>query len=156
MVSTVTTNRGEVLVQRDQVERLLGQLAELLDDIADADADSSWGLPAVPTDAIPDQVADLCGRMQMLFFLEETDETLAELIEMQPELRDELERLHCEHPRLLNLLEEIRELAGPSLVPLRLGTMSNRGFTVSSGPCRAINGDMTTWGCASTWRVITE
>lgn len=117
MVSTVTTKRGELLFQRDQVHRLLDHLAELLEDIADADADSSWGWSAVPTEAIPDRVTDLCGRLQTLFFLEETDGTLMELLEMQPELRDELEGLHDEHPRLLNSLEEIGELAGSSVRP---------------------------------------
>jgi hypothetical protein len=117
MVSTVTRQRRELHVQRDQIERLLGQLAELLEDIADADTDSSWGWSAVPADAVPDRVADLCGRLQTLFFLEETDDALVELVEMQPELRDELEGLHEEHPRLLGLLEEVRELAGSSVRP---------------------------------------
>jgi hypothetical protein len=117
MVSTVTTQRRELHVQRKQVERLLAQLGELLEDIADADTDSSWGWTAVPADAVPDRVADLCGRLQTLFFLEESDDALAELLEMQPELRDELEGLHGEHPRLLELLEEIRELAGSSVRP---------------------------------------
>ena len=40
MVSTLTTSRREFLRQRDQVERLLGNLAELLEDIADAEADA--------------------------------------------------------------------------------------------------------------------
>lgn len=117
MVSTVTTRRGELGFQRDQVHRLLGQLAELLEDIADADADSSWGWSAVPTDAVPDRVADLCGRLQTLFFLEETDGTLVDLLEEQPELRDELEGLHDEHAHLLSLLEEIGELSGSSVRP---------------------------------------
>lgn len=117
MVSTVTTERGELHFQRDQVQRLLNQLAELLEDIADADADSSWNWTAVPTDAIPDRVTDLCGRLQTLFFLEETDATLVDLLETQPELRNEVEGLHGEHPRLLNLLEEIGELAGSSVRP---------------------------------------
>ena len=117
MVSTVTTQSQELHVQRHQVERLLGQLAELLEDIADADVDSSWGWSAVPADAVPDRVEDLCGRLQKLFFLEETDDALVELLEVQPELRDELEGLHDEHPRLLGWLDEIRELAGSSVRP---------------------------------------
>jgi hypothetical protein len=117
MVSTVTRQCQDLRVQRHQVERLLGQLAELLEDIADADVDSSWGWSAVPADAVPDRVEDLCGRLQQLFFLEETDDELAEVLEVQPDLRDELAGLHEEHPRLLGLLEEIRELAGSSVRP---------------------------------------
>ncbi len=117
MVSTVTTRRGELRSHRDQVQRQLDQLAELLEDIADADVDSSWGWSAVPTDAVPDRVADLCGRLQTLFFLEETDGALTDLLEEQPELRDAVEDLHDEHPRLLSLLEEIGELSGSSVRP---------------------------------------
>ena len=117
MVSTLTTNRREFLSQRDQVDRLLGHVAELLEDIADADADDSWGAPAVPTDVVSDRVADLCGRLRTLFFLEESDDALAELLAIQPTLRVELEGLHGEHPQLLDLLEEIQELAGSSVRP---------------------------------------
>ena len=117
MMSTVTTQRKELHVQRKQIERLLGQLAELLEDIADADTDSSWGWSAVPADGVADRVADLSGRLQTLFFLEESDDGLAGLLELQPELRDELEGLHGEHPWLLGLLEEVHELAGSSVRP---------------------------------------
>ena len=117
MVSTLTTSRREFLRQRDQVEHLLENLAELLDDIADAEADASWGLPAMPTDAVSDRVADLCARLRTLFFLEETDDALAELLAMQPTLREELEELYGEHPQLLELLEQIQELAGSSVRP---------------------------------------
>lgn len=117
MVSTLTTNRREFLRQRAQVERLLGHLAELLEDIADAEADASWRAPAVPIDAVPDRVADLCARLRTLFFLEETDDALAEVAAMQPTLRDQLEGLHGEHPQLLELLEQIQELAGSSVRP---------------------------------------
>jgi DNA repair ATPase RecN len=116
MVSTLTTNRREFLRQRDQVEHLLENLAELLDDIADAEADASWGLPAMPTD-VSDRVADLSGRLRTLFFLEETDNALAELREMQPTLREELEELYGEHPQLLEVLEQIQELAGSAVRP---------------------------------------
>ena len=116
MVSTLTTSRRDFLRQRDQVERLLENLAELLDDIADAEADSSWGLPAMPTD-VSDRVADLSARLRTLFFLEETDDALAELREMQPTLREELEELYGEHPQLLELLDQIQELAGSSVRP---------------------------------------
>jgi chromosome segregation ATPase len=117
MVSTLTTSRREFLRQRDQVERLLGNLAELLEDIADAEADASWGLPAMPADAVSDRVADLCARLRTLFFLEETDDALAELMAMEPTLREELEDLFGEHPQLLELLEQIQELAGSSVRP---------------------------------------
>ena len=116
MVSTLTTSRREFLRQRDQVERLLGNLAELLDDIADAEADASWGLPAMPTD-VSDRVADLSARLRTLFFLEETDDALAKLRAMQPTLREELEELYGEHPQLLEVLEQIQELAGSSVRP---------------------------------------
>ncbi|NLF69042.1 MAG: hypothetical protein GX575_08295 [Candidatus Anammoximicrobium sp.] len=118
MVSTVTTRRGDLRSQRDQVHRLLNQLAELLEDLADADADSSWGWSAVPTDAVPDRVSDLSSRLQTLFFLEENDGTLEELLEEQPELRDELEGLRDEHPQLLSQLEEVGELTGSSVRPV--------------------------------------
>lgn len=118
MVSTLKSNRGEFLRQRDQVEHLLENLAELLDDIADAEADASWGLPAMPTSAVSDRVADLCARLQTLFFLEETDDALAEILAMEPTLREELEGLYAEHPQLLELLEQIRELAGSSPRPV--------------------------------------
>ena len=117
MVSTLTTSRREFLRQRDQVERLLGNLAELLEDIADAEADASWGLPAMPADAVSDRVADLCARLRTLFFLEETDDALAELMALEPTLREELEDLFGEHPQLLELLEQIQELAGSSVRP---------------------------------------
>lgn len=117
MVSTLTTSRREFLRQRDQVDRLLGNLAELLEDIAEAETDASWRAPAVPTDAVPDRVADLCGRLRTLFFLEETDDALARLLRMQPTLREELEGLYGEHPQLLELLEQIQEVAGSSVSP---------------------------------------
>ncbi len=117
MVRALPSNRGEFLRQRDQVEHLLENLAELLDDIADAEADSSWGLPTMPTNAVSDRVADLCARLQTLFFLEETDEALAEILTMEPTLREELEELYGEHPQLLELLEQIQELAGSSARP---------------------------------------
>lgn len=117
MVSTFTTSRREFLRQRAQVERLLRHLAELLEDIADAEADDSWRAPAVPTEAVPDRVADLCSRLRRLFLLEETDEALAQLAAMRPSLQDELDGLHEEHPQLLDLLEQIRELAGSSVRP---------------------------------------
>jgi len=99
------------------VEHLLGKLAELLEDIAEAEADASWGLPAMQTDAVSDRVADLCDRLRTLFFLEETDAALARLMAMRPTLREELQDLFGEHPQLLELLEQIQELAGSSLRP---------------------------------------
>ena len=116
-MSTSTTNRREFLRQRAQVEHLLEHLAELLEEIADAEADASWRAPAVPTDAVPDRVADLCARLRMMFFLEETDDALAEVVAMQPSLQDQLEGLHGEHPQLLDLLEQIQELSGSSVRP---------------------------------------
>ena len=44
-------------------------------------------------------------------------QAVVELIELQPELQDELEGLHGEHSQLLELLEQIRELAGSSVRP---------------------------------------
>jgi hypothetical protein len=117
MVSTLATSRREFLRQWDQVKHLTGNLAELLDDIADAEADASWGLPVVPTDAVSDRVADLGARLQTLFFLEETDDALAELAEFEPTVREELDELFGEHPQLLELLEQIQELSGSSVRP---------------------------------------
>jgi len=117
MLNTLTIDRGEFLRQQAQVERLLGHLAELLEDIADAEADVSWRAPAVPIDAVPERVADLCARLRTLFLLEETDDALAEVAAMQPTLRDELEGLYGEHPQLLELLEQIQELSGSSVRP---------------------------------------
>lgn len=113
----LTTNRGEFRRQRDHVEHLLQHLAELLEDIADADADASWRSPAVPTDPVSDRVGDVCARLRTLFFLEESDAALAKLLAMQPTLREELEGLHGEHSQLLELLEQIQELAGSSVRP---------------------------------------
>lgn len=117
MVSTLTTSRNEFLRQRDQVERQLRNLAELLEDIADAEADASWGLPAMPADAVSDRVADLCARLQTLFFLEETSESLGEGPELEPAMREDVEDLFGEHPQLLELLEQVQELAGSSVRP---------------------------------------
>jgi predicted RNase H-like nuclease (RuvC/YqgF family) len=55
--------------------------------------------------------------LRTLFFLEETDNALAELREMQPTLREELEELYGEHPQLLEVLEQIQELAGSAVRP---------------------------------------
>ncbi len=117
MVSTLTTSRKEFLRQREQVERQLGNLAELLEDIADAESDASWGLPAVPIDAVSDRVADLCARLQTLFFLEETADAPGEGPEFEPAAREDVEELWGEHPKLLELLEQVQELAGSSVRP---------------------------------------
>lgn len=117
MTNTYVISRREFLRQRAHVERLLGQLAELLEDIADAEADASWRAPAVPTEAVPDRVAEICNRLRRLFLLEEADAALAQLAAMRPSLQDELEGLHGEHPQLLDLLEQVQELAGSSVRP---------------------------------------
>jgi len=117
MVSALTTSRSEFLRQWDQVKHLAGNLAELLDDIADAEADASWGLPVVPTDAVSDRIADLGARLQTLFFLEEADDAFVEQAEFEPATREELDDLFGEHPQLLELLEQIQELSGSSVRP---------------------------------------
>ncbi len=117
MVSTLTTSRNEFLRQRDQVERQLRNLAELLEDIADAEADASWGLPAMPADAVSDRVADLCARLQTLFFLEETSDAIGDGPDLEPAMREDVEDLFGEHPQLLELLEQVQELAGSSVRP---------------------------------------
>lgn len=118
MVSKSTTSRNELSRERERVERLLKQLAQRLEDIAEAEADASWGLPSMPTDPVSDRVADLCARLRTLFVLEETDDALAELRDMQPTLREEFDELYDEHPLLLEVLEQIQELAGSSVRPV--------------------------------------
>jgi len=96
---------------------MLREVEELLDDIADADADASWFVPAMPTDAVPDRLADLASHLQQMFLLEEDQEYLHELFPSQPGLRREFRRLHEDHGRLLDQLEEVCELAGSTIEP---------------------------------------
>lgn len=114
MNASTETLRIEVASQRGQVSRLLRDVEQLLDDIADADADASWFAPAMPTDAVPDRLADLASQLQHMFVLEEDTEYLSELFPTKPGLRREFQRLHEDHGRLLDLLEEVSELAGSS------------------------------------------
>jgi hypothetical protein len=107
----------EVTSKRDEVNQLLREIGQLLDDIADADADASWFVPAMPTDAVPDRLADLASHLQHMFMLEEDTECLYELFPSQPALRREFQRLHKDHGRLLDLLEEVSELAGSYVEP---------------------------------------
>lgn len=117
MNASTQTLRNEVSSERTQVIRLLREVGQLLDDIADADVDASWFVPAMPTDAVPDRLADLAGRLQNMFILEEDAEYLYEMFPSQPGLRREFRRLHEDHGRLLDLLEEVNELAGSSVEP---------------------------------------
>ncbi len=114
MNASTETLRIEVASQRGQVSRLLRDVEQLLDDIADADVDASWFAPAMPTEAVPDRLADLASNLQHMFVLEEDTEYLGELFPSQPGLRREFRRLHEDHGRLLDLLEEVSELAGSS------------------------------------------
>lgn len=117
MNASTETLRIEVATQRGQVSRLLRDVEQLLDDIADADVDASWFAPAMPTDAVPDRLADLASHLQHMFILEEDAGYLYELFPSQPGLRREFRRLHEDHGRLLELLEEVSELAGSSVEP---------------------------------------
>lgn len=117
MNASTQTLRGEVSSERSQVNRMLREVEQLLDDIADADADASWFVPAMPTDAVPDRLADLASRLQHMFILEEDVEYLYELFPSQPGLRREFQLLHEDHGRLLDQLEEVSELAGSSVEP---------------------------------------
>ncbi len=114
MTSSMTTNRNEALRQRAQVDRLLGDMAELLAEIVDAEADAWWHTPTVPTDAIAGRISELCSRLRVLFTLEKVDESLDELLATQPGLRGEFEKLCGQRCQLLGLLEEIDELADPA------------------------------------------
>jgi len=117
MNASTQTLRNEVSSKRSEVNQLLRDVAQLLDDIADADADASWFLPAMPTDAVPDRLADLASHLQNMFILEEDMGYLYELFPSQPGLRREFQRLHEDHGRLLDQLEEVSELAGSSIEP---------------------------------------
>jgi len=96
---------------------LLGEIEDLLYDIADADADASWCSQAVPTDAVPDRLVDLGRHLRQMFVFEEDEEYLSEVLVSQPTLREDMERLHDEHDKLLAQLEDICELAGSSVEP---------------------------------------
>jgi len=117
MKSKTLLVRRKVTSKRDQVRQLLREIEDLLDDIADADADASWYSPALPTDAVPDRLADLGRHLRQMFGYEEDDEYLADLLSARPGLRDEIARLHDEHGRLLALLEDVCELAGSPTEP---------------------------------------
>ncbi len=108
---------GQVTSKRDQVGQLLGEIEDLLYDIADADADASWFSQAVPTDAVPDRLVDLGRHLRQMFVFEEDEGYLSEAIVSQPSLRQDIERLHDEHNRLLAQLDDVCELAGSSVEP---------------------------------------
>jgi hypothetical protein len=103
--------------KRKQLRKLLADIRYLLDEIADAEADVSWSLPAVPVVDVPNRLAELARHVRHLFGLEEDERYLTELSQRQPHLREGLERLHAEHGELLRLLEELCELSGTSIQP---------------------------------------
>jgi Zn-dependent oligopeptidase len=107
----------EVAARHAELQELLDQIRELLDDIAEAEADASWYQPAVPVDGVPDRLEDVARKIRQLFELEEDERYLAALSRSRPELRDSFERLNAEHPAILERLEELYELAGSSVCP---------------------------------------
>jgi hypothetical protein len=107
----------ELAARRSVLQRLLGELGELLNDIAEADADACWYQPAVPVDVVPDRLDQLGDVLRKLFDLEEDERHLSALFRSQPELRDRFEELNEEHAVLLEQLEHLYELSGTSIRP---------------------------------------
>jgi hypothetical protein len=92
-------------------------LQDLLTDIAEADVEDSWCSPAVPVDGISVPMQDLARHVRGLFIVEEDPRCLELLYESRPEWREEVEALNLQHEPILDLLEEICELAGSSVCP---------------------------------------
>jgi hypothetical protein len=107
----------DVASRRARIESILDFLQDLLMEIAEADAEDSWCSPAVPTDAVPARMQDLTRHVRGLFVVEEDERCLDQLLASQPELREELEQINLQHEQILDLLEEICELAGSSVRP---------------------------------------
>jgi DNA repair exonuclease SbcCD ATPase subunit len=107
----------ELAARRAVLRRLLNELGELLDAIAEADADACYYYPAVPIEDVPKRVGRLASEMRRMFDLEEDERHLSALSQGRPELRDRFEQLNAEHVDLLDQLEELYELAGSSVRP---------------------------------------
>ena len=107
----------ELAARHASLQELLGETRELLDDIAEAEADASWCQPAMPVDDVSNRMEQLVNAARHAFDLEEDERCLAALSRSQPELRDRFEQLNSEHAELLDLLEELYELAGSSVRP---------------------------------------
>jgi hypothetical protein len=107
----------ELAVKRAVLQQLLGELRELLDDIAEADADACWYQPAIPVDGVPHRLERLACEVRTMFDLEEDERHLAALSQYRPDLRDRFEQLNGEHAELLDQLDELYELAGSSVRP---------------------------------------
>ena len=104
----------ELAAKRAGLQRLLRELGDLLDDIAEADVDACWYQPAVPIDGVPDRVEQLACELRTLFDMEEDERHLSALSRYRPELRDRFEQLNAEHAEMLDQLEQLYELAGSS------------------------------------------
>ncbi len=107
----------ELAAKRAELQESLDEIRELLDDIADADADDSWCRPAVPVADIPRRMEQLARKIRRLFDLEEDERYLTALSRRRPELRNRFEELNAEHSELLELVEQLYELAGSSVRP---------------------------------------
>jgi hypothetical protein len=97
---------------------MIAEVGALLEEIAEADTETPWSNPTMPTVVVCDRLRQLGRQLQLLFRQEEDDERrFPRLLASRPDLYEDVQLLVREHRSLVNLCDYVCELCGTSLRP---------------------------------------
>jgi len=91
----------------DELTGLLSAISEVLDEMADAEADAAYRIPCAP---LSEGLAVLLHRLRQSFFVDPGNCLQEELVAADPSFADNVSRIHSERDILHTALDDILEL----------------------------------------------
>jgi len=114
-MNTNELRSNDLIAEWSRVTELVAQIREMIEEMADAYADSATEDESCLGKAVAERVADLATRLKSVFADEESHGFIADLYQSAPQLSDGLGQLKDERIRLLSILDDVGYLAGRPL-----------------------------------------
>jgi hypothetical protein len=105
---TIDTGKGP---EHDELSRLLGDVSDVLEELADAEADAAYRIPCAPCGPLSEGLAMLLYRLRRSFFVDPGDCFQEELLTADPSFADNVNRIRSDRDILNTALDDILELA---------------------------------------------
>ena len=97
--------------EHDELSRLLGDISDVLEELADAEADAAYRIPCAPCGPLSEGLAMLLYRLRLNFFVDPGDCLQEELLTADPSFADNVSRIRSKRHILNTALDDILELA---------------------------------------------
>lgn len=108
---TRPTSSPEKGSEHAELSQLLGDIANVLDEMADAEADAAYRVPCAPCSHLSEGLADLLYRLRRRFLVDAGYRLREELLNAETSFADDVIRIHSERDILRTALDDILELA---------------------------------------------